>query len=241
MARMKGDSWSGGIGPVIFYEVNGQKRIRSKPDKKRKRRKEEPANAPVPAFTAVSRGGSPMINLMKEQRLFPFATDTYSKTRGWMIKHYAKYALEAEWPVCSEQTPMYQLNKACDLRNILLVTPVVKTGPDQTVIVQFPAFNPAKKLITPSTCKSAVIAVTVLYSEFKNKNDEVCFKREEFEFSTGKQELPAKEMQFSDIGNEGDTILVMMTIRFKTSTNQDSPFLNDPAWQPAAILAMGRF
>ena len=241
MARMKGDSWSGGIGPVIFYEVNGQKRIRSKPDKKRKRRKEEPANAPVPAFTAVSRGGSPMINLMKKQRLFPFATDTYSKTRGWMIKEYVKYALEGEWPICSEQTPMYQFNKACDLRNLLLVTPVVKTGPNQTVIVQIPAFNPAKKLITPPKCKSAVITVQVLYSEFKSNVDAIYFKREEYEFSTGNQELPAKEMQFSEIGNEGDTILVVMTIRFCMSPHQDSSFLNDPAWLPAAILAMGRF
>ena len=234
MARFKDNNLSGTIGNMVFYTSNGQKLVRAKPGK-RKRKRGQPADPNTSIFGKVSANGTPMLTLLSRHLLFHFGLSSYNDGRGWMRNHYAANNSLPQWDISTKPNDMCQLNAASDLRDMLFTSITVSDTGGGKLSVSIAAMNPLmdmKKL--PAQTTNVNIKLAVLYSEFKDKSP-AHQAIEQYNFVYANTLLPAKNIIIDTKAPAGNLAIVVLAVEpvitGKTAADE---------WLPAAIIGMGR-
>ncbi|RYD94915.1 MAG: hypothetical protein EOP54_16690, partial [Sphingobacteriales bacterium] len=69
MGKFTDKGLTGTVGPVVIYEMYGQKYARTKPTRNKEKRKKNPVNM---EFGSISKNGSPMVKYLKDHGNFSF-------------------------------------------------------------------------------------------------------------------------------------------------------------------------
>jgi hypothetical protein len=234
MAIFKDNNLSGSVGNLVFYNCDGQNRVRSKSGKRNKKRG-QPADPNTTIFGIVSANGTPMLNLLSQYLLFPFTLSSYNDGRGWMRNHYAANNDLPQWDISARPNDMCQLNAASDLRDMLFISIAVTDNGAGKLLVSIPAMNPVrdmKKL--PAQTASVNIKLAALHSGFDGKSA-VHQSIEQYSLPYENTGLPAKEIIIDTKAPAGNLAIVAMAIE---PFAEGKPLAAE--WLPAAIIAMGR-
>ena len=246
MARRSELGYSGLVGTVVMYEMNGKQYMRARPRQRvKKRGKAEKAENTV--FGMVSRHGSPMIGEMKNELLFPFGNATYNHIRGWMRLQYGNNAAAPEWELVARTSMMGQLNRDADLRDFTEKAISVKDQGDGLVNIGIPAIVPVKDLKAPPRTVKVNLKAFVVTSPFNNMGPRQNMTLEQFSFAYGEKQVAAKKLvidtkdpRINLTSTSGHIAIVVIALEFETADSGKGLYNTDRRWLPAAVIAMGR-
>ncbi len=236
MARSTDKGISGAVGNLVFYTMNGNNYVRSKPGKRTKKRNKDP-NPLNTIFGIVSSYGSPMISQLRTVLLFPFSINTYNSIRGWMRNQYAAHGQDAIWELTAQGTAMCQVNRAIDLRDFLTVPLSVSDTGNSMIKISIPSLNPAKNIKAPSHTNKVNLKLVAVSSPFGQKTGSSNFCMEQYSFDYTNEILAAKEIVLNTSAITGSIVIVVAAIEFDEG---DKMYNTDVKWLPAAIIGMGR-
>ena len=235
--------YSGLVGTVVLYEVNGKQYMRSRPTKTTKKRTKK-AIAATSIFGAVSRYGSKMVGAMRDELLFPFSNTTYNTQRGWMRNQYAAHKNEAEWEIKAKRTVMSQLNPDADLRDFMDAGIQVIDEGGGMLSVEFPSINPVQDLKAPPRTTKVNVKIILVSSSFIAAATPLQLKADAYLFDYTDSIVPSKKFSFNTKTNKrpatGNIAVAVIALEFETSDSGKNRFDKDTKWLPAAIIAMGR-
>ena len=233
MAKITPDGMSGILGKAVYYVVDGQQRIRTKPSK-RKRKK----NKLNTVFGDVTRNGTPMVGMIKSYKClkFKFSVKTYNNMRAW-IRH-VQVANPEEWNL--QTTPNYigQLNAVSDLRDFTSLSISVSNS-DTTITASLPSFNPVKDIRTPlhtTKINFKLVAVYSPYSEMGGSRDYAIasHKIENKDAIIDSLEfLLTPHIGYAKLGN---MVMIVLALEFENNKGE----IMDEKYLPAGAVAMGR-
>ena len=235
MARITNKGISGVIGPVIYYSVNGNDYVRSKPGRRKKKRG-QPENPLNTIFGTVSRYGSSMIKSMSKSFQFPFSLNTYNRVRGWMRDRYAAHKDDEIWELSAYTGLMCQLNTETDIRDFWWEGITVSDKGNGIVSVFFPGVDPVKAIRAPLHTQNVHIKIIALSSPFRNSPYPHQFCLQQYQFNYNSQVVPAKEIELQTAASAGDIAILVLAIEFETTAGYPA----EKRWMPAAIVAMGK-
>ncbi|MDE3234947.1 MAG: hypothetical protein KGO81_03255 [Bacteroidota bacterium] len=236
MARLSGDGFSGSLGNIVFYKVNGETYLRLKPGKgsqKRKKRK----NPNTRSFGQVSTHTSPIAALLKKHISFSLGRYGYNSMRGWILKQYKAYCADTTWPLEAQGSHMCQLNKKADLRNFLFLPISVIDMGNGEIKVSIPAFSPLKSMKAPAGTRQVQLNLTVITSPFGEKTGAPLDYHQRYSFNYTNSQLAPVDMLFSVSHPDNNIAIVVASLEFIAAAGK---VLEQQEWLPAAILAMGR-
>ncbi len=235
--------YSGLVGTVVLYEVNGRQYMRAKP----RSRTKKPGKATIARntlFGDVSRYGTSLIGEMKEKLLFPFTLETYNRQRGWMWNEYAAHKDDNVWELVAKNNQMSQLNTDTDLRDFLEAAFTVKDVGKGLVSIGIPAINPVRNIKAPMRTVKVNMKLMVLSRPFMVAGTDHYLDMEAYAFDYVDNMLPAKTFTINTKPMKGiatDNIaLVAIALEFETTDSGKGIYNTEKRWLPAAIIAMGR-
>ena len=234
--------YSGLVGTVVLYEVNGRQLMRAKPKKRKKLDKGTKARNKI--FGEVSRWGTRMINDLKQQLLFPFTLGTYNRLRGWMRNEYVAYKDASAWELVAKNNQMTQLNTGTDLRDFLEASFSVKDEGNGIITIGIPSINPARNIKAPLRTTKINMKMLVVGSSFDYEGTKQRLMMAEYAFNYADNIQPAKTFTIdTNSGSEsttGNIVLVAIALEFETTDTGVGIYNKDERWLPAAVIAMGR-
>lgn len=241
MARVTEQGISGLIGSVVFYSVNGKTFVKSKPHPRTKRRN-APVNPLNSLFGLVSSCGSKMISRISSSFLFSFNRATYNRLRGWMRNQYATHQENEAWEISTIGSGMCQVNEGIDLRDFLKKDISVEDAGGGKIIISVPELNPVKNIQAPQQTKEVNLKMLVVTSAFRdNTSSPEKLSKLQYNFSYTNTMQSAKNFELLATGSAGDMALIVVALEFnKTAGVENTHYVLDPQWLPAAIIAMGR-
>lgn len=236
MARVTNEGISGAVGGLVFYTLNGMNYVKARSG--RRRRKRGQAADPLQTlFGTVSTYSSAMVKRMKPQFLFPVKPATYNQLRGWMRILYALEHLEPVWDL-AVNSGMCQLNPVIDLRDFLKIQLTVSDRGNGVIGVNFPPMNPVRNLKAPSQTVKVNLKLIAISSPFGTRSASMGFAIQEYRFDYTNTLLPAREFVLEPSAIAGDIAIVVLAMEYETAGT--GRCLTDPAWLPAAVVAIGR-
>lgn len=239
MARVTENGISGMVGNLIFYSVNGKNYVRTRP-KARKKKRGEKANPLNTIFGTVSRHGSRMLKMVREEFGFPIKRDVYNLSRGWMRNLYALHKDDATWPFSVRTSGMCQLNPGTDLRDYFKADITVSDSGKGKITVSFPEINPKNDIKAPIRTMKVNIKLIAVVSDFETGVHPCRACTEQYSFILDNSPVPAKSFVLQTKAGAGDIGLVMVAMQYETSDVPAGTFNKELRWMPAAIVAMGR-
>ena len=232
MGRAKGDFFSGGIGPVVFYVMNGKQYARSRPvrTKKPNARMVERNNL----FAEITRPSSRMLKNIKETLVYRVGFNDYNRLRGWMYIAYCANHDKVNWPVTVDNN-ICQLNPEADLRHFITANITVNSKGSEGILASFPAFNPLSVIRAP--LKTTKVTIKVIVSSATQVPPTTHIIDDSYSFDYRDVVVPAKEFVLIPDGMQnGDICIVTVAIEYEKS---GTIYKTDPKWLPAAAIAMG--
>ena len=235
--------YSGLVGTVVLYEMNGQQYMRSRPRKRTMKRSKKVIEV-TSVFGAVSRYGSAMIGELKGKLLFPFNNLTYNTQRGWMRNQYAAHKNDGAWEIRAKRTLMSQLNPDADLRDFMEAGVTVTDEGAGRVSLEFPSINPVQDLKAPPRTTKVNVKMMLISSSFEESAKPLQCKTTAFSFNFSDNLLPSQKFSFNTKTTRrpatGNIALAVVALEFETTDSGNGSFNKDTRWLPAAIIAMGR-
>ncbi|MFT3911786.1 MAG: hypothetical protein QM737_20345 [Ferruginibacter sp.] len=239
MARVTDEGIKGTVGNVVFYVRDGKKYVRSKPGK-RKKKSNAPENTLNTIFGLVSKYGSGMVKMMRDQFLFPFGLKTYNNARGWMRNLYAEHRDDTDWQLSVKNSGMCQLNAEVDLRDFLRTDITVNDSGSGKITVVFPEINPKRDFKAPLRTMKVNIKLIVGTSPFRNASQLYSLCTKQFSFIYNNDPVPASSFELQTTGGTGDVAIVSMALEYETEDSGNGSYNKELKWLPAAIIAMGK-
>jgi hypothetical protein len=229
MARLSKEGLSGVVGNLIFYNIKGVTYVRSKPNKRKKKRGYVmPANNAH--FAVVVKNGGVIYKRLKvEWKLRPSRT-VNSKVRGWMKKLYSMHADRAEWPLSSSMD-WVNLFADTDIREYW------KAGIDFSdtgagkITISIPSMNPWLDIPAPVTLKKCNFHVMALATSFGNAYSSANIASKTIEITRNDQDLP--EMNFDLELNSKPGEIVFIAVMLDQELRKERRL-------SAALVGMGR-
>jgi len=235
--------YSGLVGTVVLYEVNGKQYMRSRPVKSTKKRTKK-AIRNTSVFGTVSRYGSAMIGALREKLLFRFNNTTYNTQRGWMRNQYAAHKDDAEWEIKAKRSVTSQLNPEADLRDFMEAGITIIDEGDGRLNIEFPAINPVQDMKAPKTTTRVNVKMMLISSSFTEAAIPLQIQVETHIFNYKNIIVPSKKFSFNSNTNgrpeTGNIAIAVVALEFQTLDSGKDRFVKDTKWLPAAIIAMGR-
>ena len=235
--------YSGLVGTVVLYEMNGKQYMRSRPTRDPAKRTKK-AIETTSVFGTVSRYGSEMLREMKGKLLFPFNNNTYNAQRGWMRNQYAAHKNDAIWEIRAKRTLMSQLNPDADLRDFMEAGVTVTDEGAGRVSLEFPSINPVQDLKAPPRTTKVNVKMMLISSSFDEAAKPLQCKTTAFSFNYSDNVLPSQKFSFNTKSTRrpatGNIALAIVALEFETTDSGNGSFNKDTRWLPAAIIAMGR-
>jgi hypothetical protein len=235
--------YSGLVGTVVLYEVNGKQYMRAKP-RSRKKKPDKATKARNTLFGDVSTYGTSLIGAMKGKLLFPFTLETYNRQRGWMWNEYAAHKDDDVWELGAKNNQMSQLNTDTDLRDFLEAAFTVTDEGKGLVSIGIPAINPAKQIKAPARTVKVNMKMMVLSRPFTGAATDHYLDMEAYTFDYGNTLLPGKTFTIDTRPMRGtatgNIALVAIALEFETTDSGKGIYNMEKRWLPAAIIAMGR-
>jgi hypothetical protein len=235
--------YSGLVGTVVLYEVNGKQYMRSRPAKTLKKRTKKAIEI-TSVFGTVSRYGSAMIGAMRDELLFPFNNTHYNTQRGWMRNQYAAHKDDAVWEIKAKQTMTSQLNPEADLRDFMEAGIIVTDEGAGMVSMEFPSINPVHDMKAPLRTTKVNVKMMLVSSSFEKANTPLDFQMESYSFEYKNNAVPLKKFSFNTKTNKrqatGNIAIAVVALEFETRDSRAGRYDKDTNWLPAAIIAMGR-
>lgn len=243
MAKRTALGYTGLVGTVVLYEINGKQYMRSRPVS-RNAKTNKATTARRELFGKVSKYGSSLIKAMKGKVLFPFSLGTYNAVRGWMRNEYAAHEETEPWPLVAKNNQMSQLNPETDLRNFLEVNLSVKDEGSGVVSITVPAMNPARNVKAPMRTVKINMKMMVLSRPFRESLVTEFLHMQSYTFMYKNKMLPEKVFSIDTEPVEGiatgNIALVAIALEFETTDLGPGIYNTEKRWLPAAIIAMGK-
>ena len=234
MARRSEQHISGAVGNVIFYKLNGQDLIRSKPGKM-KRKRSTPVARLNTAFGSISTYGSRMLKQVSTCFLFAFTLDVYNRVRGWMHIQFGAQRDTGSWQL-AQQTSMCPLNKEADLRDLLMTEITINDIGEGKININIAAMNPKQSLRAPQRTSNVNMKFIAVTSAFKEDGLQNSFCMEQYKFAYRDTSLPEKTLLL-DTKAAGNIAIVVIALEYETASGI---YNTEKRWLPAAVVAMGR-
>ncbi len=238
MARVENGSISGAVGNLIFYTMNGNGYVRSKPGKRPRKRNHKPLEVNT-VFGTVSTCGSPMLVQLGRQLLYTLKLADYNRTRGWMRNQYANNYQATSWPIAAHTGGTCQVNGSADLRDCLFVDTSLQLD-KKKLTLGLPALNPAKQIKAPPRTSKVTIKAMVISSPFKMEAAKNCTViMEQLVIDYKDMQLPATELVLNLQGK--GVAIVALALEYTITASGKELVEMETKWLPAALIAMGRF
>lgn len=240
MAHMNQEGMSGLIGSLVFYTMNGKSYVRSRPQYTTKKIKELSKSEPAQVFGQVSACVSALLNQLQPNLLFPLKRDAYNQCRSWMLRHYKANKDAVEWRISCLPNDQCQLQTVCDLRDIFRVQVSVEDLGGGKIRVSIPAIDPIQQLGTPPRTRKVHIRLMVHDLPFTDRGRFGSSEMAEISIPVSKGIQPASETLLQVKGKKNDLLFLTISLAFETASTKPGTGLADAAWQPAAVLGVGR-
>ncbi len=235
--------YSGLVGTVVLYEMNGRQYMRSRPKTSTIKRSKKVIEV-TSVFGTVSRYGSAMIGAMKGKFLFPVTNITHNTQRGWMRNQYAAHKDDVVWEIKAKHNMMSQLNPETDLRDFMEAGITVTDDGGGMVRIEFPSINPVQDMKAPLRTTNVNVKLMLISSSFEKATTPLQFQMEAYSFAYKNNVLPSKKFSFNTKTDgrpqTGNIIVAVVALEFETSDVIKGRYEKDTKWLPAAIIAMGR-
>ena len=234
--------YSGLVGTVVLYEINGKQYMRARPKERKKSDKGTIARNKI--FGEVSRYGTRMINELKYRLLFHFGLETYNRQRGWMRNEYAAHKDSENWELVAKNNQMSQLNTETDLRDFLEASFTVTDEGKGVVSIGIPVINPTLNIKAPMRTTKINMKMMVVSSPFKSEATTHLTTMKEYAFDYTDKILPAKTFSIDTKPRKGSATgniaLVAIALEFETKDTGKDKYNLEKRWLPAAVISMGR-
>lgn len=235
--------YSGLVGTVVLYEMNGKQYMRARPRGSKKKRNKKVIEM-TNIFGTVSRYGSAIVGAMKDELLFPFNNTTYNTQRGWMRNQYAAHKDDAVWEIKAKHNMMSQLNPGSDLRDFMEAGITVTDEGGGMVSMEFPSLNPVQDMKAPLRTRKVNVKMMLISSSFETAPIPLQLQMETYLFDYTDSIVPSKKISFNTktAGRSatGNIAVAVVALEFETTESGKGRYDNDIKWLPAAIIAMGR-
>lgn len=245
MARRSALGYSGLVGTVVLYEMNGNQYLRARP-RKIKGKRSVAVRSLNNIFGKVSQYGSAMLGELKEQLRFPFNLNTYNQQRGWMRNQYAANKDHAVWELKAKNSQVSNLNPDADLRDFWEKPVTVTDEGGGAVSIQLPALNPVQDIKAPLRTQRVNIRAILVTSPFGTTGDPSRSFPAEHGYVYQNSQQPAHTIRidsrtFPNGGAAGgDIAILVLALEFVTSEAGQTGVHKETRWLPAAIVAMGK-
>jgi hypothetical protein len=236
MATMDPKNIRGLVGNIIMYTVNGETRVRARPGKYHQADVNKKSSK---LFALVAAGSAPMIRAIRHYLpgLIP-DNGVRGKLIGWIRKEYEKHGEDPGWLLGSIPTPLYNINPAIDLRNILLVQPqIIYLSDEKKIQILFPAFHPRQYIIAPRQTTTVILTAFCVSALFAGNPTDAATAQatQRIDYLSGEE--VAFTMELPMPGATGEIALLLLGVQFAGS---DNSLFDIKAYSPFAVMAIGR-
>jgi hypothetical protein len=239
MARVENGNIKGILGNVIFYSMNGKTYARLKPQKSKKKKNKDQSTQ-VNRFSLVSKYGSPILNQLKPELRYKFNLDTYNHFRGWLTTEFNRRGNNEIWKNSIADTSLHNLNKAFDLRDVLLIMPKLLISKNAKISIDFPSFIPLYKIKAAPKTVEVKIKLLAIASPFSGDANLATLVTKEFRVPFNKEVTPERKFSFKIKGNKNDILFIALALECITDKLSSSNEIIDLDYLPAAFIALGK-
>lgn len=240
MARINQDGLTGLVGNLVFYTMNGKSYVRSRPVYSPSKQKQLATSGSAQLFGQVSRCTSALLNQLQTKLLFPLKREAHNRFRSWLLRQYKAHAGLADWPLSCLPNDQCQLQSFCDLRDVFRVQVSAEDLGGGKLRIIIPAWNPVLQLSAPPGTSHLLIRLMVHELSFAERSRMVSSGMAEISFPFTKEQQPASEILLDLDGQKEDLLFLSVSLAYETFSTPSGSQLADAAWQPAAVLGMGR-
>lgn len=244
MARKTADGYTGSVGKMVFYTMNGEQYLRTKPGKRKKKRGQV-INPKQTAFGAVSKYGSAMAKQLNSHLLFALGRNGYNQLRGWMWNQYTAFAMEPDWEPGAKGNIICGLNAEADLRDFFAAAVRITDNGGGLIDINIPSINPEKEITAPAHTTKVKMKLVLASSGFSNLTgitDNVWMEQYDFDYTDTL--LPAKTISINTSSHfasiSGHIAIIALALEFETAETGRHIYNTEKRWLPAALIAMGR-
>lgn len=241
MAKFENGQLRGMIGDIVICKRGDSYYARSKPRPRIK--KKGLTTTTITVMKKASTYGSSMLAYLKNELLFDYTLASHNGFRGWLCKVQHNNKGQIDWPLAMDFSLFHNINPAAQLEKTLRVMPIIEGYDRKTIYLNFPAFDPADKIIAPPYTKKVLVKLLATTHPFSGSSTNCGFGFTSFEVDHKKVqkerqlELPLTQCKSGDV--------VLLTLALQYSTHQSvhdlmHPYVKDLKWLPAGVIAMGR-
>ena len=236
MGKVTKDGIIGSVGNLVFYSLDGQNLVRSKPGRRTKKRTkaEKTVND---NFGMASSQSAVMLKVLKMNFLFPVPLLVRNNFCSWFYKSYTLHLKEPVWDLATNMA-MCQLNAAVDLHDFLFAGITVSDRGKSVVAVSIPELIPVKHLKAPPGTKKVNMKLYAVRSNNETASGYPLLYQQEISFVYNNTPVPARDILMELKVKAGNIIVVAVAIEYETMKGDKAP--TERRWLPAAAVAIGR-
>lgn len=238
MARIENGNFSGAIGNVVFYTMNGKTYARSMPTAPKKK-KNTPEKPSVTAFKTASKYGAQLLRKLRPYVPFPLTLTHYNAYRSWLITSLRTHNSSTT----TNTTTLHNVNKLISLRDIWLVPSCIELTEKAEVHIHLPEIIPQKQIVAPPYTTQVQVTWITLAQTMTENTQQQQPQAATIQFAHSNQLVPAQTLVLPTDAVPNDWWVVLQLVRF----TYQLPNMREPAeqlqtqWLPVAFVAAGTY
>ncbi len=238
MARIINGNFSGAIGNVVFYTVNGQTYARSMPNTKQSA-KNAPEKPSVTAFKTASKYGAQLLRKLRPFIPFPLTLTHYNAYRSWLITSLRIHQDSA----ITHTTTLHNVNMLISLRDIWLVPSRIELTEKAEVQIHLPEILPQTHIVAPPYTTQVQVTWIALAQTMTENTQQQQPQVATLQFAYSNNAVAAQTLVLPTNASPNDWWVVLQLIRFTYQLpNMPEPAEQlQPQWLPAAFVAAGTY